>query len=141
MAISLYKVKQGIAPNYIKELFTTQNSGYSMRDNQKMVLPSFNTVTFGKSSARYLGAKLWNNIPVTIKNSVSLSTFKSAITSWLLTCRENMINWWLPCQFYWYDLSLVSELQKQIKDHECQRQSRNNQTKGFLKFDWLTLSF
>ena len=92
LAISLYKVKQGIAPNYIKELFTTQNSGYSMRDNQKMVLPSFNTVTFGKSSARYLGAKLWNNIPVTIKNSVSLSTFKSAITSWLLTCRENMIN-------------------------------------------------
>ena len=91
MAIQLFKVKQGTAPSYIKELFSVQNSGYAMRDNQKMTLPEFNTVTFGKNSFRYFGAKVWNNIPIYIKNSTSLSTFKSAITRWLLTCEESMI--------------------------------------------------
>ena len=60
-----------------------------MRDNSRLVLPEFNTVRYGKNSFSYLGAKIWNSIPVTIKNSVSLSTYKSALTGWLLTCDEN----------------------------------------------------
>ena len=91
MAIQLFKVKQDTAPSYITELFCAQNSGYAMRDNQRMILPEFNTVTFGKNSFSYFGAKIWNNIPISIKNSTSLSTFKSAITGWLLTCEESKI--------------------------------------------------
>ena len=91
MAIQLFKVKQGTAPDYITELFISQNSGYEMRDNQRLVLPEFNTVTFGKNSFGYLGAKVWNNIPIATKKSVSLSTFKSALTRWLLTCDDKLI--------------------------------------------------
>ena len=89
MAIQMYKVKRGTAPDYISELFRSHNSGYEMRDNSRLVLPAFNTVRYGKNSFSYLGAKIWNSIPVTIKNSVSLSTYKSALTGWLLTCDEN----------------------------------------------------
>ena len=91
MAIQMYKINKGTAPDYISELFSTQNSGYAMRDNQRMVLPEYNTVTFGKNSFRYLGAKVWNSIPVTIKHSVSLSTYKSALHEWLLTRDENSL--------------------------------------------------
>ena len=85
-AILLYKVRKDIAPKYLNELFETQNSQYEMRDNDRLSLPSFNTVKYGKNSFMYWGAKLWNNIPVEIKRSISLNTFKTAITQWLLTC-------------------------------------------------------
>ena len=91
LAIQLYKVRQGTAPGYITELFSVQDSGYTMRDNHRMVLPDFNTISYGKNSFSYMGAKVWNSIPVAIKNSVSLSTFKSALTGWLLTCGEGTI--------------------------------------------------
>ena len=90
-AVLMYKVKTGSAPQYVNELFVNQESQYDMRDNDKFTLPHYNTITYGKNSMKYYGAKLWNNIPVAIKTSPSLNTFKSAITNWLLTCDDNDI--------------------------------------------------
>ena len=90
-AILMYKARKGIAPSYVNEMFQTQESQYEMRDNDRCMLPKYNTVSFGKNSIRYYGAKLWNNIPTTIKSSTSLNTFKSAINKWLLTCDNNKI--------------------------------------------------
>ena len=92
MAIMMYKVRTKTAPTYVCELFKPQESQYEMRDNEKLVLPRYNTVTFGKNSMKYYGAKLWNTIPVPIKSSSSLNIFKTAITKWLLTCDDNMLN-------------------------------------------------
>ena len=91
-AILMYKVKCGIAPSFVSEMFNPQTSNYDMRDNNKFVLPHFNTIQYGRNSFRYYGAKLWNNIPIAIKNSPSLNTFKSAMSKWLLSCDENDIN-------------------------------------------------
>ena len=91
-AILMYKVKRGIAPSFVSEMFNSQISNYEMRDNNKFVLPQFNTMLFGRNSFRYYGAKLWNNIPIAIKNSPSLNTFKSAMSKWLLSCDEKDIN-------------------------------------------------
>ena len=84
-AILMYKIKKGISPKYVSELFSVHQVQYDMRDNDRMSLPNYNTITFGKNSFSYIGAKLWNNIPVEIKRSVSLNTFKSSVTKWLLT--------------------------------------------------------
>lgn len=84
VAITMYKIKNGMAPQYITELFTAQGSHYEMRDTDKLRLPAFKTVSYGKNSLRYFGANLWNTIPVEIKTHSSLNTFKSAITRWLL---------------------------------------------------------
>ena len=92
MAIQIYKIKKRKAPVFLNELFCDQNSGYAMRDDQKMVLPDYNTVTYGKNSFSYMGAKLWNLVPLGIKNSPSLSTFKSTITKWLMTCKDNVLS-------------------------------------------------
>ena len=91
-AILLYKIKKDMAPKYVTEMFTPYESNYDMRDANKFVLPQFNTVRYGKNSFKYYGAKLWNNIPLAIKNSSSLNTFKSAISNWLLTCDDKQIS-------------------------------------------------
>ena len=90
-AIMMYKVRKGTAPSYVNELFNLQQSQYEMRDNDKFVLPNYNTISYGKSSLKYFGAKLWNSIPVDIKSSPSLSTFKTSVNKWLLTCPESNI--------------------------------------------------
>jgi hypothetical protein len=90
-AILMYKARKGISPCYVNELFSLQESQYEMRDNDRLTLPHYNTVSFGKTSMRYFGAKLWNNIPISIKGCTSLNTFKSAINKWLLTCEDSKI--------------------------------------------------
>ena len=90
-AVLMYKIKNGLAPTYLSELFTPQESNYDMRDSNKFALPKYNTVKFGRNSFRYYGAKLWNQIPVNIKNSSSPNSFKSAVNKWLLTCNEIVI--------------------------------------------------
>ena len=84
-AILMYKIKNGVSPKYLKEMFMEQESSYEMRDNSKFSLPTFETVRYGKDSFRYFGAKLWNNIPIGTKSRTSLNTFKSAVTQWLLS--------------------------------------------------------
>jgi len=86
VAVMMYKVKNGTAPAYIRELFNSQESPYNMRDSDKFILPTFKTVRYGKKSFRYFGARLWGNIPIIIKESRSLNTFKREISKWLLTC-------------------------------------------------------
>ena len=91
VAIMMYKVKTGTAPEYIKELFISQESPYDMRDNDRYVLPKFRTITYGKKSFKYLGAWLWGNIPTQVKSCCSLNTFKLEISKWLLqSAVENM---------------------------------------------------
>jgi hypothetical protein len=79
-AILIYKARKGIGPSYVNELFTLQESQYEMRDNNKLALPNYNTVSYGKNSMRFYGAKLWNNIPVSIKSCNSLNTFNQLLT-------------------------------------------------------------
>ena len=84
IAIIIYKVRRGIAPSFLHDLVTVLNSSYDMRDNERCTVPEYSTVKYGKNSLRYFGAKIWNTLPNPIKNSPSLNTFKSAVSSWLL---------------------------------------------------------
>ena len=59
IAIVMFKVKNGIAPNYISDLFNSSSKGYSLR-NADFNLPRFSTVRYGKHSLRYFGPWLWS---------------------------------------------------------------------------------
>ena len=83
VAMQMYKIKNHNTPIYIQELFNARLTNYDMRDNDKFTLPSFNSISYGKKSFRYYGAKLWNNIPFEIKQNVSLDTFKNSLSRWL----------------------------------------------------------
>ena len=78
----MYKIKNLMAPDYLAELFNVRESNY-IRNCDQFTLPKFNTLTFGRKSFTYYGAKLWNNLPNEIKESSSLSSFKTALLPWL----------------------------------------------------------
>ena len=50
-----------------------------MRDNFKLIQPSFNTVQYGKKSIRYQGPSLWNALPSHVKCLDDKASFKSDI--------------------------------------------------------------
>lgn len=78
IAIYMYKVKNGLAPNSFNEIFSLKQSPYNLR-NSDFNLPIFNTIKYGKHSLRYFGPMLWTKLNDGIKNLPSLISFKKAV--------------------------------------------------------------
>ena len=82
MAVEIYKILNGMGPEYLSTLFSKSNVPYQLRDGNKLTQPLKRTTTFGIKSLAYFGTHLWNMLPHHIKNSVSLREFKSMIGKW-----------------------------------------------------------
>ncbi|KAL9985691.1 hypothetical protein ACROYT_G008124 [Oculina patagonica] len=78
ICILMYKVKNGLSPNPIRQLFNPHQSSYQLRQSD-FSMPRFTTVTYGKHSIRYLGPKLWGHLMTDERNCQSLKTFKKTI--------------------------------------------------------------
>ncbi|KAL9956009.1 hypothetical protein ACROYT_G037423, partial [Oculina patagonica] len=78
ICILMYKVKNGLSPNPIRQLFKPHQSSYQLRQSD-FSMPRFTTVTYGKHSIRYLGPKLWGHLTTDERNCQSLKTFKKTI--------------------------------------------------------------
>ena len=76
----LLKSLEGMAPDYLSELFVKANNPYDTRDECKLIQ---RTTTYGLRSFQYYGAHVWNMLPINIKAAQSLCEFKSFIRSWL----------------------------------------------------------
>ena len=50
----VYKVKDGLIPGNVSDLFTNKDTRYLLR-NSDFELPRFSTVCYGKHSIRFLG--------------------------------------------------------------------------------------
>ena len=49
----MYKIKNGLCPNYISRLFITRSNQYNLRNNN-FIIPRVNATGYGKHSVRYL---------------------------------------------------------------------------------------
>ena len=79
IAILIYNALHNQSPQYIKELFKLRISNYNLRGTDMLILPRFNTVTYGKNSLRYMGPKIWNSLPDDIKAANNIVTFTKSI--------------------------------------------------------------
>ena len=78
--ILMYKVKNGLTPKYISDLFQAnrEDRKYNLR-NSDFSLPRYNTVTYGKHSFGFLGPSLWAKLTNKERNIETLSSFKNMI--------------------------------------------------------------
>ena len=63
LVILMYKVKYGLIPGNVSDLFINKDTRYLVR-NSDFELPRFNTVCYGKHSVRYLGPFLWSKLSI-----------------------------------------------------------------------------
>ena len=83
-----YKAIHGLAPIYISNLLTLQLPTRSLRSNCATLLkpPKINTKTYGERSFQFAAPKLWNSLPIHIRNAPSLDNFKSVLKTHLFIC-------------------------------------------------------
>ena len=85
-ATLVYKSLNGLAPSYLNQKFRYTQNVHSLplrsADKHILYLPRPRTELY-KRSFSYSGAKLWNSIPQTIRNSQTVSSFKSQFSSYL----------------------------------------------------------
>ena len=80
ICILMYKVKQNLCPRIICDMFLTNSHTYNLRQKD-FCQSSFNTVTHGKHSVRYLGPRPWSKISSKDRSAASLTQFKTRIRS------------------------------------------------------------
>ena len=78
ICILMYKVKHKLCPTYICNIFNDHNSSYFLRQSD-FSTPSYNTVTYGKHSLRYLWPRLWGKLPPDVRSAKTLNLFKNKI--------------------------------------------------------------
>ncbi len=79
MATEIFKALHDYTPIYIRYLFEEKVKIYNLRSTVSLKQPKCNTVTYGLNSFLYKGAKIWNDLPNKIKNSIALAELKNQI--------------------------------------------------------------
>ena len=70
-----------VSKNFFNSLSLSQVNFYILRSGIQLEKPSVHTVQFRGESTVYLGAKIWELIPESIKSSESVHIFKSKMVS------------------------------------------------------------
>ena len=85
----VYKAMIGQAPNYITELLNVKSHKHthnlrSSNDTHLLQIPSHETkITLGDRAFACAAPRLWNSLPLNIRNSQSLNTFKTKLKTHL----------------------------------------------------------
>ena len=81
----MYNCSVGNAPSYLISLLSPQVSKRTLRSSESSVgcyvIPFNKKKSFSDRSFCTIGPKLWNELPVSIRNSKSVDIFKSQLKS------------------------------------------------------------
>ena len=88
IALIVYKALNGYSPSYITDLLHIKPPGrYAMRsdDQHLLLVPRTKCKTFGDRAFAVAGPRVWNSLPLAVRNSVNVDTFKTNLKSFLFT--------------------------------------------------------
>ena len=76
----MYKIKNNLSTEILTNSFTQRTKNhYSLRNVCDFQIPFVRTVYHRTESISYLGPKIWDIVPVEMKNAISLNSFKAQI--------------------------------------------------------------
>ena len=80
-----FKIIHGLCPAYLSSLLQQYHPQRSLRSSSKLLftVPTVNTVTYGERAFSFSAPILWNSMPDSVRNTTSLSSFKSALKTFL----------------------------------------------------------
>ena len=84
LCIEIYKSISNINPSFMKQIFQLRETNRTVRNQYRLNLcvPKVNQVSYGEKSLRFYGPKIWNSLPLHVKTSDNLKTFKDIIQNW-----------------------------------------------------------
>ena len=72
-----------MSPDILREIFVPKISLYNLRKNNTFERPQVDSVYHGTESLSFLGPKVWDLVPLEIKQLESLEFFKLKIKKWI----------------------------------------------------------
>ena len=82
LALEIFKVKNGYAPEMMKDIFVIEEPCYNLRNDLKFKSYPIHSVQYGIQTLRFVAPKIWNSIPSECKNASSVYEFKRKISMW-----------------------------------------------------------
>ena len=84
LATEMFKIHRGLSPEILRETFVSKTSSYNLRRNAAFEKRKVHSVYHGTESLSFLGPKIWDLVPVELKQSETLYSFKLKIKNWVL---------------------------------------------------------
>ena len=79
MTTEIYISLTDLSPEFIKPFFTAKELPYNLRNGHILNPRSARTTYYGTNSILFRACQVWNNLPLSIKQSQSLLEFKTNI--------------------------------------------------------------
>ena len=85
IALLVYQAVHHLGPAYLTSLVTPYAPTRSLRSaaHRSLTIPRYNLERYGRRAFSVAGPSLWNNLPVTIREAGTLTTFKSTLKTHL----------------------------------------------------------
>ena len=84
LATITYKALSTSSPQYLASIIHRHQPIRSLRSNDQLFLNQpFSRTTFGSRSFRCAAPSVWNSLPLQVRTSPTLATFKSALKTYL----------------------------------------------------------
>ena len=90
LATKMFKIHRGLSSEIIRETSVSKTSSCNLRRNDTFEKRQGHSVYHGTELLSFLCPKLWDLVPVELKQSESLDSFKLKIKNWVLpecSCR------------------------------------------------------
>ena len=75
-------MKENLCNTIMSDIFPSRVLNYNLRSQTDFLRNTVNTTKFGLNSLRHFASKVWSMIPIEIKNSSTVETFKRKISKW-----------------------------------------------------------
>ena len=81
LATEMLKVYRNICPPIFSEICHQRGNNYNLRINSDFAMPNVRSVFHGRKSSSYLVPKIWNIVPLQLKELTSVAAFKKGLKS------------------------------------------------------------
>ena len=75
----MFKVYRNMSPTIFSELFRWRDISYNLRSNSNFLVPNVKSVFHGSESISYIGPKIWDIVPLELKELTCLNAFKKVL--------------------------------------------------------------
>ena len=79
LVIEMFKVRNGMSPLFMKEIFPTSEASYNFRHGDTFCSNNIRTVKCGKNTISHIGPRIWVKVPINLRKIKSLEIFKKNI--------------------------------------------------------------
>ena len=108
LSTEIYKSLADINPDFMKPYFKIKEMPYNLRNGYALKLPSTNSTYYGINSVLFRACLLWNQLPLSIKQSQSLLKFKSKMeTLRNIVCNCTICWTWFCNYVLWTNTTVI----------------------------------